>query len=146
MRRTMPIPDTITVHVPFRLVKRGGRKEIVLPEGAQLRRTADDTLVKALARAFRWKRMLDSGAFATIGDLADHEKIASSYLTRILRLTLLAPEIVEAIVGGRQGEEVTLAGLTERIPASWEGQRTCAGQFAKVSPLPCLNHRPELEP
>ena len=53
MRRTTPIPDTITVHVPFRLVKRGGRKEIVLPEGAQLRRTADDTLVKALARAFR---------------------------------------------------------------------------------------------
>ena len=120
MRRTMPIPDTITVHVPFRLVKRGGRKEIVLPEGAQLRRTADDTLVKALARAFRWKRMLDSGAFATIGDLADHEKIASSYLTRILRLTLLAPDIVEGIVEGRGG--LGLAQLLEPFPVEWSGQ------------------------
>ena len=103
MTRAQPIPDTITVHMPFRLVKRGGRKKIVLPEGAQLRRKTDDTLVKALARALRWKRLLETRAFATIGDLADHEKIASSYLTQILRLTLLAPEIVEAIVGGRQG-------------------------------------------
>ena len=120
MRRTMPIPDTITVHVPFRLVKRGGRKEIVLPEGAQLRRTADDTLVKALARAFRWKRLLEAGAFATIGDLADHEKIASSYLTRILRLTLLAPDIVEGIVEGRGG--LGLAQLLEPFPVEWSGQ------------------------
>ena len=120
MRRTMPIPDTITVHVPFRLVKRGGRKEIVLPEDAQLRRTADDTLVKALARAFRWKRLLETGAFATIGDLADHEKIASSYLTRILRLTLLAPDIVEGIVEGRGG--LGLAQLLEPFPVEWSGQ------------------------
>ena len=120
MRRTMPIPDTITVHVPFRLVKRGGRKEIVLPEDAQLRRTADDTLVKALARAFRWKRLLETGAFATIGDLADHEKIASSYLTRILRLTLLAPDIVEGIVEGRGG--LGLAQLLEPFPVKWSGQ------------------------
>jgi hypothetical protein len=120
MRRTMPIPNTITVHVPFRLVKRGGRKQMVLPVDTHVRRKADDTLVKALARAFRWKRMLDSGAFATIGDLADHEKIASSYLTRILRLTLLAPEIVEAIVEGRGG--LGLAQLLEPFPVEWSGQ------------------------
>ena len=120
MTRARPIPETITVHVPFRLVKRGGRKEIVLPEGAQLRRTADDTLVKALARAFRWKRLLETGAFATIGDLADHEKIASSYLTRILRLTLLAPDIVEGIVEGRGG--LGLAQLLEPFPVEWSGQ------------------------
>jgi hypothetical protein len=116
----MPIPNTITVHVPFRLVKRGGRKQMVLPVDTHVRRKADDTLVKALARAFRWKRMLDSGAFATIGDLADHEKIASSYLTRILRLTLLAPEIVEAIVEGRGG--LGLAQLLEPFPVEWSGQ------------------------
>ena len=141
------IPETLTVHVPFRIRKRGGRKVMVMPDGASAaRQTVDNTLIKALARAFRWKRMLESGEFTTIAELADHEKIASTYLTRILRLTLLAPESVEGIVGGRQGVQVTLAGLTERIPAAWEGQRTCAGQFAKVSPFPRLNHLPDLEP
>jgi hypothetical protein len=66
MTRPTQIPDTITVHVPFRVVKRGGRKEMHLPEGAaQLQRT-DSTLIKALARAYRWKRLLDAGSFATI--------------------------------------------------------------------------------
>ncbi len=120
MTRARPIPDTITVQVPFRLVNRGGRKQMILPVDTHVRHTADDTLVKALARAFRWKRMLDSGAFATIGDLADHEKIASSYLTRILRLTLLAPDIVEWIVEGRGG--LGLAQLLEPFPVEWSGQ------------------------
>lgn len=67
MTRARPIPDTVTVQVPFRLVKRGGRKEMILPEGAiQSRHIADSTVVKAVARAFRWKRMLESGDFATL--------------------------------------------------------------------------------
>ena len=70
MTRARAIPDTITVHVPFRLVKRGGRKQMILPVDTHVRRKADDTLVKALARAFRWKRMLDSGEFSTIADPA----------------------------------------------------------------------------
>jgi hypothetical protein len=96
MTRTTPVQDTITVHVPFTIRKRGGRKQIVTPEGATAHPRAhiDNTIIKALARAFRWKRMLDSGAFTTIGDLAAHEGIAPSYMTRILRLTLLAPDIV----------------------------------------------------
>ena len=122
MNRAKAIPDTITIHVPFRLVKRGGRKEMILPPGAQTRRQADDSLIKALARAFRWKRMLDSGAFATIGDLAAKEGIAPSYMTRVMRMTLLAPAIVEAIVEGRQGPEVTLAGLMEPFEPEWEHQ------------------------
>lgn len=123
MTRGRPIPDTITVHVPFRLVKRGGRKLIVMPEGAAAQRPqVDSTLLKALARAFRWKRMLEMGAFATIGELAAKEGIASSYLTRVLRLSLLAPGIVEAIVEGRQGAEITLAGLTEPFAAAWGQQ------------------------
>ena len=88
MTRVTPIPDTVTLHVPFRLVKRGGRKEMQLPAGASLPRQADNALVKALARAFRWKRMLESGEFNTIGELAQREGIAVSYLTRVLRLTL----------------------------------------------------------
>ena len=93
----------MTLHVPFRIVKRGGRKEMQLPEGAAQPRRTDNTLVKALARAFRWKRMLESGEFATIAELAEREGIAPSYMTRVLRLTLLAPDIVEAILDGRQG-------------------------------------------
>ena len=114
--------DTITVRVPFRIVKRGGRKEMHLPEDtAQLRRT-DNTLVKALARAFRWKRMLESGDFATIAELAEHEEIAPSYMTRVLRLTLLAPDIVEAILEGKHGPDVTLARVLEPFPVVWAEQ------------------------
>ena len=126
MTRTKAIPETITIHVPFRIVKRGGRKEMILPPGAQTRRQADDSLIKALARAFRWKRMLDSGAFATIGDLAAKEGIAPSYMTRVMRMTLLAPAIDEAIVEGLQGPEVTLAGLMKPVALEWEGQRSNA--------------------
>ena len=122
MTRTKAITETVTIHVPFRIVKRGGRKEMILPRSAQTRRQADDSLIKALARAFRWKKMLESGEFATIGDLASKEGIAPSYMTRVMRMTLLAPEIVEAIVDGRQGPEVTLAGLMKPFPAEWEGQ------------------------
>jgi hypothetical protein len=127
MIRGAPIPDTVTLHVLFRVVKRGGRKEMQMPDGAvQLRRT-DNTLVKALARAFRWKRMLESGEFATIAELAEREGIAPSYMTRVLRLTLLAPEIVEAIVDGRQAPEVTLAGVLKPFPVAWTGQRQIFG-------------------
>jgi hypothetical protein len=120
--RATPIPETVTLHVPFRIVKRGGRKEMQLPEGATHPRRTDSTLVKALARAFRWKRMLESGEFATIAELAEHEGIAPSYMTRVLRLTLLAPDLVEAILDGKQGPEVTLARLLEPFPARWRVQ------------------------
>ena len=123
MTRGAPIPDTVTLHVPFRIVKRGGRKEMQLPEGSTHPRRADSALVKALARAFRWKRMLDSGEFATIAELAEREGIAPSYMTRVMRLTLLAPEIVEAILDGKQRPKVTLARVLEPFPLEWEGQR-----------------------
>jgi len=123
MTSARPVPETVTVHVPFRLVKRGGRKEMQLPDGASNARKADNTLVKALARAFRWKRMLESQEFATIAELAEREGIAPSYMTRIVRLTLLAPDIVEAILDGRQGPEVTLARVLEPFSLEWAEQR-----------------------
>ncbi|WP_273502165.1 hypothetical protein [Paracoccus sphaerophysae] len=122
MTRATSIPDTVTIHVPLRIVKRGGRKEMQLPEGASTQRRPDDALVKALARAFRWKRLLDSGEFATIAELGTREGITLSYLTRILRLTLLAPDIVETILDGKQGPEVTLARLLEPHPTEWSAQ------------------------
>ena len=125
MTRTRPIPETVTLHVPFRLVKRGGRKQMVLPPDSSADRSRmDSTLIKALVRAFRWKRMLESGQFATIVELADGEKIAPSYLTRVLRLTLLAPDVIEAILDAKHGSEITLAGLMEPYPAEWDEQRT----------------------
>lgn len=124
MTRGAAIPETVTLHVPFRIVKRGGRKEMQLPEGATHPRRTDSTLVKALARAFRWKRMLESGEFATVSELAEREGIAPSYMTRILRLTLLAPDIVEAILDGKQGPKVTLAQGLEPFPLAWQLQCT----------------------
>lgn len=123
MTREPPIPETVTLHVPFRIVKRGGRKEMQLPHGVRPDRRTDNTLVKALARAFRWKRMLDSGEFAAIGELAEREGIAVSYLTRVLRLTLLAPDIVEAILDGTQEPDRTLSQLLETLPTDWQSQR-----------------------
>ena len=123
MTRGTPTTDTVTLHVPFRVVKRGGRKEMQLPEGGTRPARTDSTLVKALARAFRWKRMLESGEFATIAELAEREGIAPSYMTRVLRLTLLSPDIVEAILDGKQGPEVTLARVLVPVPVEWSEQR-----------------------
>lgn len=123
MTRVKPVPETVTVHIPFRLVKRGGRKEMQLPDGASSQRKIDNTLTKALARAFRWKRMLETGGFTTIAELAQREGIAPSYMTRILRLTLLAPNIVEAILDGSQRPGVTLAPVLEPFPVEWDEQR-----------------------
>ena len=79
-------------------------------------------IVKALARAFRWRKMLDDGVHATIEDLAGPRACNATYVSRVLRLTLLAPEIVEAILDGRQPAELRLKDLLEASPLDWEGQ------------------------
>jgi len=127
--RRQPPVETITVHVPFAIRKYGGRKQVVTPDGepaAIEKARVDSTLVKAFARAFRWKKMLESGQFATITELAKHENLALTYMTRVLRLSLLAPEIVEAILDGRQGAETTLAILLVPFPVEWEVQKKIA--------------------
>lgn len=101
-----------------------------MPAGAALQLKTDSALVKALARAFRWKRMLESGDFNTITELAKYENLALTYLTRVLRLSLLAPDIVEAILDGRQSPEMTLAALLERFPMEWNLQ---SGSTPKAS-------------
>ena len=80
-------------------------------------------MMKAVARAFRWRRMMEAGRFATINELAAAEKINSSYVSRLLRLTLLSPDIVEGILDGRQAAGMTLSGLMEPFPVEWEAQR-----------------------
>ncbi|MGE0256848.1 MAG: hypothetical protein AB7N54_19620 [Alphaproteobacteria bacterium] len=117
---------TVTVRVPMVLRRRGGRKVVVAPEGsdwAPPRPRIDNTLVKALARAFRWRRMLESSGRLTVRDIADAEQINSSYVSRVLRLTLLSPEIVDSILNGRAAEILTLARLMEPFPDIWMRQK-----------------------
>ena len=115
----------LTVRLPLAVRKqRGGRKLVLTPASTTNRGPsgADTTLVKALARAFRWRRMMGAGLYGTIGELAAAEKINSPYVSRLLRLTLLAPDIVDAILEGRQPPGITLPGLMEPFPVEWERQ------------------------
>ena len=117
---------SITVRVPVTIRKRGGRRLVVAPDGAPWsapRPRVDNTLVKALARAHRWKKMLDDGRYGSVTELAAGEKLDRGYLGRILMLTLLAPDVVEAILDGRQPEGMTLPGLLKGVPVAWEGPR-----------------------
>jgi len=119
-----PDSSTITVFVPIAWRRRGGRKVIVAPPGADdwaPPPKIDRALVKALARAHRWRRLLEAGRFGTLAELADAERISRSYVCRVLRLTLLAPDIVERILDGRP-----MAGLPQLLrpfPVEWERQR-----------------------
>jgi hypothetical protein len=115
--------ETITVHIPLTFRKRGGRKLVVTPDGAAWapRPRVDNAMVKAVARAFRWRKLLDEGVHGTLEDLARAKGVAPSYVSRVLRLTLLAPEIVEAILDGRQPAAMQLDDLLEGFPLEWEG-------------------------
>jgi len=116
---------TLTVVIPLQVKLRGGRKTMITNGVMALEARQDITLIKAVARAFRWRGMLEAGAFATINELAAAEKINPSYVSRVLRLTLLAPEMVEAILDGRQPKGVTLPGLLEPFPVEWIQQTGC---------------------
>jgi hypothetical protein len=123
----MTAATSITVRVPLAIRHRPGRKTVVTPmiDGvAPVTTRADPALVKALARAFRYQRMLDEGRYATISEMAAAERIERGYLGSLLRLTLLAPDIVEAVLDGRQPEGLTLAALLEPFPACWAEQRS----------------------
>jgi hypothetical protein len=112
--------STVTVHVPLKFTVRGGRKTIIGQTPHQAPKTRfDDSIAKALARAYRWKQKLDEEAYATVGELAKAERINESYVTRILRLNL--PDIVESALDGRT--QLTVQSLTERISPIWADQR-----------------------
>ena len=110
-----------------------GRKVIIAPNDSDARASAqprpDETLIRALARAHRWKRLLDEGKFRSAAEVAEAEKVTRSFVNRLLRLTLLAPDIVKAILEGRQPKAMQLEELTDAIPSEWEKQRKAL--FAK---------------
>jgi hypothetical protein len=119
--------EVVTVRVPLWIRKRGGRKIVLAPDGTNAwalpGRRIDNAMVKAIARAFRWRGLLENGTHATIAEIAAAEKINESYVGRVLRLTLLAPDIVEAILGGRQPAQMTLAVLMRPFPVGWQEQQ-----------------------
>jgi hypothetical protein len=117
--------STLVVRIPMRFQRRGGRKRIVAPDGSELAPSSksrpDGALVKALARAWRWQQMLDEGRFASVRELAEAERVGLSYVSRIVRLTLLAPDVVERILDG--GPAAGLAEFLKPFPIEWEKQR-----------------------
>jgi hypothetical protein len=119
---------TLVIRIPMRFQRRAGRKRIVAPDGSAivptLKPRSDGTLVKALARAWRWQRQLDEGAYSSVSDIGEAEGISKSYVSRILRLALLAPDIMETILAGGADYALTLETLERPLPASWDEQRS----------------------
>jgi hypothetical protein len=122
--------DTLTVRIPMRLQRRGGRKLIMIPDGSAAptpKPRRDETLVKALVRAHRWRRRIERGHAKSITDLAEQEGVTDAYVCRLLPLTCLAPDIVEVILDGRQPKGLRLAEMLGNGPLGWEKQRTTWG-------------------
>jgi hypothetical protein len=118
--------QTLVVRVPLPPRQRGGRKFVVGPGGIAWtgrRAVVDNTIVRALGRAHRWKAMLESGEYGSMTELANMEKINLSYLCRVLRLTLLAPDIAEALLDGKHACRLQLSDLLRPIPLIWAQQR-----------------------
>jgi hypothetical protein len=106
---------------------RGGRKTIIGPIPEQAHRPPrtrfDDSITKAIARAWRWQTLIEAGEYANITELAKAEKVDSSYAFRVLRLTLLAPDIVETVLD-RRGTKLTLDVLLKPLPIDWKKQHS----------------------
>jgi hypothetical protein len=121
---------TVMIRIPLVFKKHGGRKTVTLADRGTWEAPSplvDCGLVRALARAFRWRRLLDEGVHGTFDELAKAEGVSQSYVSRLLRLTLLAPDIVEAILDGRQPEGMRLPTLLEGFPVEWRQQSKTVG-------------------
>jgi hypothetical protein len=124
------VPESVTVEIPLTFKKRGGRKQMITPDGSCVRvdpgcqsPTGDNAaLVRALARAYRWQWMLESGSYGSITELAEAERVNRSYLCRVLRLTLLAPEIVHAMSNGSSAT-LPVAQVLQPFEVEWNQQR-----------------------
>lgn len=132
----MTAATSVTVRVPLTIRHQPGKKTVVTPmtDGvAPVTTGADPTLVKALARAFRYQRMLNEGRYASISEMAEAERLERGYLGTLLRLTLLAPDLVEAILDGRQPEGLGSRQLFEPFPVEWSEQRDALKRYRALS-------------
>jgi hypothetical protein len=118
---------TVTVHIPVTFRQRAGRKQILSPSGSAPWSSAprvDTALLKAIVRAHRWREMLESGEYSSAAELAKAENVNDSYLSRVLRLTLLAPEIIESIINGQQPSTLQVDDVLKPLPLDWQRQRS----------------------
>ena len=119
--------EALLIRIPIKLKKRGGRKELIVREGLSGTRLSKSPtqkpLITALARALHCQALLDGGKYASIADLSEALGLDRSYVSRITRLALLAPDIVEAIVQGREPSGLSLERLVKGMPMAWEKQR-----------------------
>jgi hypothetical protein len=119
--------SAVTVRVPLAIKRRGGRKVIVSPDGQRVATSfgprVDNTLLRAVLQAFHWKNQLEAGQFATVSELAAAEGLNGSYVSHVMRLTLLAPDLVEAVLDGRQPKTMQLQTLIRAVPDFWDDQR-----------------------
>jgi hypothetical protein len=134
--------ETFTIHVSMAFRRRSGRKFIVAPDGAAMpaiapRFRVDNVLVKALARAFRWQKLLDRGTYSTIKEIATKERIDPSYVGDVLRLNLLAPDIIEMILDGRQPPGLQFDQFRKSLPLEWQAQRDAVRREAHGVSGPC---------
>jgi hypothetical protein len=121
-----PEGATLTVHVPVAFRRRRGRKVLVTPDRGMLapasmsRILPHSAMIRALARAFRWRRLIESGVHATVLEVAAAEQINPSYISRILRLSTLSPEVVEATV--ENPSSFPLDRVMKPFPVEWAAQ------------------------
>jgi hypothetical protein len=126
--------DTLHIRIPMKFSRRSSRKMIVSPNGQKIDDMAgmqedntDYTFISALGKAFSWQRMLDEGKYESPKELAEKEKVEVTHMYRVMRLTLLAPDIIEAVLNGKQPRTLTLQNVVRGFPISWQEQRKVFG-------------------
>lgn len=117
--------DTIRVVIPLKLRKKNGRPQILPPTDYRPSedRSQDPHILKAIGRAWAWRRKLDSGEIASIDDLAEVEKVSDRFVSRTLRLTYLSPEVLRRLLVERQPPALSLPQLIDATRQPWEWQR-----------------------
>ena len=119
--------DVISMKIPITIKRYRGKVWLMAPEqptrSATTKPQANESLIKALASAYHWQHLLDSKRFSMLKELIEHYQLNSSYASRILRLNLLAPDIKQAILEGKQPLSLSLRALLSPFPLLWEAQR-----------------------
>jgi AraC-like DNA-binding protein len=124
--KTIAEGEQLVVSVPLAMKRRGGRKQVIVPGGAESGTPAQPRtnvpLALTIARAHRWRELLEQGRYGSIRSLARELGVDNSYVARLFRLSLLAPDLVEAILEGTEPSGLSLEKLF-RAPMEWESQR-----------------------
>ncbi len=116
--------ETIRVVIPLSIRKRNGRPKILPPDDhcAREGRTHDPHVLRAVARAWKWRRQIESGAVSTIQDIAEAENVSDRFVGRMIRLAYLAPSVLEALVIARRPLAIPINNLMTVAELPWDGQ------------------------